>query len=101
MAKIKSESGKREKRMTITVSVPVYNGVKALAALDEKTINDYVFQILEEKVNQNLPAIQRVFEAQKIYQQTLFNTAMKEKFDVEGADFPASPALVQTEKAAE
>jgi len=73
VAKLKSDSGKRVKRMSITVSENIYGGVRALAALSDKSINDYVFGLLEREVKNNLPAVKKVFEAQQVYQNSLYS----------------------------
>ena len=83
MAKIKSDSGKRVKRLSITVSENIYSGVRALAALSDKTINDYVFGLLEREVNNNLPAVKKVFEAQQVYQNSLFSISDEGGVEVE------------------
>ena len=83
MRKLKSDSGKRVKRMSITVSESVYSGVRALAALSDKTINDYVFGLLEREINNNLPAVKKVFEAQQVYQNSLFSISDEGGVEVE------------------
>lgn len=94
MAKFKDGSGKRVKRMSITVSEEIYNGVRALSALSGKTINDYVFGLLADEVNKNVPAIQQIFEAQKKYQQAVLQAAIENQQSL----FQKSD---ETEKAAE
>lgn len=91
MAKVKSDSGKRVKRMSITVSEDIYGGVRALAALSYKSINDYVFGLLEREVKNNLPAVKKVFEAQQVYQNSLFSISDEDgegviEVDNEGGD---------------
>lgn len=91
MAKLKSDSGKRVKRMSITVSEDIYGGVRALAALSYKSINDYVFGLLEREVKNNLPAVKKVFEAQQVYQNSLFSISDEDgegviEVDNEGGD---------------
>lgn len=74
MPKVMTEEDKhnRVKKMAVSTSVEVYDGVRALAALNGKTMNDYVFNVLKREVKNNLPAIKKVFEAQKLYQEMLF-----------------------------
>ena len=74
---LSEEEQKRQRRMSISVTDDVYNGVRAMAALQGKTLNDYVFGVLEREVNVNIPAIQKLYEAQKIYQQSLFDASTK------------------------
>lgn len=67
MARTKSLSGKRERKITVTSTDAVYNGVRVLAALKKQSLNDFIFRLIESEVEQHTEAIQKTKEAQKLY----------------------------------
>lgn len=62
-----AEKDKRAKRLSIAVSIEVFDAIRALATLNGKSINDYVFECLSRDVAKNQAAVQKVLEAQQIY----------------------------------
>ena len=55
---------KRARRMSIAVSDEVYNGLRALAALNRCSLSEYVFNILNSQVQKSIPAIEKFWEVQ-------------------------------------
>ena len=67
MAKIKSASGRREKKISVSASQKVYEGAKALAAIRSQSLNDFVVGLIEGEVQKNLSAINKMVEVQNMY----------------------------------
>lgn len=83
MPKILSEEEKENrkiKRLSIVADDEVYSGIRKLAALNEKSMAAYIYDLLAAEVKNQMPAINKVFEAQKIItqsQQSLFPETKK------------------------
>ena len=67
------DNAKRDTRITLTTNKEVYEGVKALASIDDTSINDFICKILADIVAKNTDILNAYREARgKLREKTIY-----------------------------